>query len=98
METTSEVNAVVPRVAENELHAALGCQRGSLKGAPPILAGALVEGPNSVAVPGFVDGMRLCPPPFREFNGTIFKDDQQSYRAVEPAIALTAASFLVLAW
>jgi len=29
-ETTSEVNAVVPRVAENELHAALGCQLGSL--------------------------------------------------------------------
>ena len=60
METTSEVNAVVPRVAENELHAALGCQLGSLNGAPPILAGALVEDPNSLAAPGFVDGMRRC--------------------------------------
>ncbi|PYU62335.1 MAG: hypothetical protein DMG55_04360 [Acidobacteria bacterium] len=39
-----------------------GCQLGSLNGAPPILAGALVEDPNSLAAPGFVDGMRECPP------------------------------------
>ena len=42
-----------------------GCQLGSLNGAPPILAGALVEDPNSLAAPGFVDGMRVCPPPLR---------------------------------
>jgi hypothetical protein len=77
---------------------------GSLNGAPPILAGALVEGPNSFAATGFVTGMRVCPPhggdAFREFNanGAVFKDDQESFSTVEPAIDLTAASFLMFAW
>jgi endoglucanase len=77
---------------------------GSLNGEPPILAGALVEGPNSFAATGFVSGMRVCPPhggdAFDEFNakGAIFKDDQESFSTVEPAIDLTAASFLMFAW
>jgi endoglucanase len=77
---------------------------GSLNGEPPILAGALVEGPNSFAATGFVSGMRVCPPhggdAFNEFNasGAIFKDDQESFSTVEPAIDLTAASFLMFAW
>jgi endoglucanase len=77
---------------------------GSLDGNSPILAGALVEGPNSFAATGFVDGMRKCPPqgsnPFKEFNanGAVYKDDQQSFSTVEPAIDLTAASFLMFAW
>jgi endoglucanase len=77
---------------------------GSLDGKPPILRGALVEGPNSFAATGFVDGMRVCPPgggdAFKEFNGNgaIFKDDQESYSTVEPAIDLTAPSFLMFAW
>jgi endoglucanase len=77
---------------------------GSLDGAAPILFGALVEGPNSFAATGFLDGMRKCPPGggdvFKRFNanGAIYKDDQQSYSTVEPAIDLTAASFLMFAW
>jgi endoglucanase len=77
---------------------------GSLDGSAPILAGALVEGPNSFAAKGFLDGMRVCPPDggnvFKKFNAgsAIYKDDQQSYSTVEPAIDLTAASFLMFAW
>jgi endoglucanase len=77
---------------------------GSLDGTPPILAGALVEGPNSFAATGFLDGMRKCPPgggnAFKKFdgNGAVYKDDQQSFSTVEPAIDLTAPSFLMFAW
>jgi endoglucanase len=77
---------------------------GSLNGKPPLLSGALVEGPNSFAATGFVGGMRVCPPgggdPFAKFNGNgaVYKDDQESFSTVEPAIDLTAASFLMFAW
>ena len=77
---------------------------GSLDGKPPILSGALVEGPNSFAATGFVDGMRVCPPgggdAFAKFNGNgaVYADNQQSFSTVEPAIDLTAASFLMFAW
>ena len=77
---------------------------GSLDGTPPILAGALVEGPNSFAATGTLDGMRKCPAGggdrFKQFNGNgaIYKDRVQSYSTVEPAIDLTAASFLMFAW
>jgi endoglucanase len=77
---------------------------GSLNGKPPILSGALVEGPNSFAATGLLDGMRKCPPAggnvFAKFNakGAVYRDDQQSFSTVEPAIDLTAASFLMFAW
>jgi endoglucanase len=77
---------------------------GSLDGTKPLLLGALVEGPNSFAATGFLDGMRVCPPSggnvFKQFNGNgaVFKDDQESYSTVEPAIDLTAASFLMFSW
>jgi endoglucanase len=77
---------------------------GSLDGTPPILSGALVEGPNSFAATGLLDGMRKCPPAggdvFKKFNasGAIYKDDQQSFSTVEPAIDLTASSFLMFSW
>ncbi len=77
---------------------------GSLDGTPPILAGALVEGPNTFAATGFLDGMRKCPAGggdvFKKFNanGAVYKDDQQSYSTVEPAIDLTATSFLMFSW
>jgi endoglucanase len=77
---------------------------GSLNGKPPTLAGALVEGPNSFSATGFVDGMRVCPPDgiddFAPFNGngSVYRDEQESYSTVEPAIDLTAASFLMFAW
>jgi endoglucanase len=77
---------------------------GSLNGEPPILAGALVEGPNSFAATGFLTGMRKCPPNgvdvYKKFDadGALFEDNQQSYSTVEPAIDLTAPSFLMFAW
>jgi endoglucanase len=77
---------------------------GSLDGSAPVLAGALVEGPNSFAAKGFLDGMRKCPPDggnvFQKFNanGAVYRDEQESYSTVEPAIDLTAPSFLMFAW
>jgi len=77
---------------------------GSLDGTPPLLTGALVEGPNTFAATGLLDGMRKCPVGggnvFKKFNGNgaVYKDGQQSYSTVEPAIDLTAASFLMFSW
>jgi endoglucanase len=76
---------------------------GSLDGTPPILAGAAVEGPNSFAARGSLEGMRACPPDgvdgFAPFDArAVYKDDVQSYSTVEPAIDLTASSPLAFAW
>jgi endoglucanase len=77
---------------------------GSLNGKPPILAGALVEGPNSFAATGVVAGMRPCPPGggdrFAQFNGVtaVYQDNVQSWSTVEPALDLTASSPLAFAW
>jgi endoglucanase len=77
---------------------------GSLDGTEPVLRGAVVEGPNSFAATGLLDGMRKCPPgggnPFKKFNGkgAVYRDDEQSYSTVEPAIDLSASSFLMFAW
>ena len=78
--------------------------RGSLDGSAPILAGAVVEGPNTFAATGTLDGMRKCPPAggdaFKKFNGNgaIYKDRVQSYSTVEPAIDLSISSTLMFAW
>jgi len=76
---------------------------GSLDGSPPVLAGAVVEGPSGEASSGEVAGMRACPPsggdPFARFNArAVFADNVQSYTTVEPAIDLTASSMLAFAW
>lgn len=76
---------------------------GTLDGTPPVLAGAAVEGPNSIATKGTLSGMRTCPVDgvdvFAQFNGkAVYKDFVQSYSTVEPAIDLTASSFLALSW
>jgi endoglucanase len=77
---------------------------GSTNGQPPVLAGALVEGPNTFAATGLLAGMVTCPPgggdAFKKFNanGAVYKDNVQSYSTVEPAIDLTAASPLMFAW
>ncbi|PYV92628.1 MAG: hypothetical protein DMG90_04145, partial [Acidobacteria bacterium] len=34
---------------------------GTLNGMPPVLSGAAVEGPNSIAAKGTLSGMRTCP-------------------------------------
>jgi endoglucanase len=71
---------------------------------PPFLSGAVVEGPNSFAARGTLTSMVACPPngldQFGQFNGTtsVYKDNVQSYSTVEPAIDLSASSFLAFSW
>jgi len=71
---------------------------------PPFLSGAAVEGPNSVTSNGTLTGMVTCPPNgmdvFAQFNNTkaVYKDFVQSFPTVEPAIDLTASSFLAFSW
>src|SRR5215472_4071919 len=71
---------------------------------PPFLSGAAVEGPNSAASKGTLTGMVACPPngvdQFAQFNSSkaVYKDNVQSYSTVEPAIDLTASSFLAFSW
>lgn len=79
---------------------------GSHDGMPPVLAGAVVEGPNSFAATGAVANMRPCSAsapgnvPYAAFRGhrAVFRDDVQSYSTVEPAIDLTALSPMAFAW
>jgi endoglucanase len=77
---------------------------GSLDGSPPVLEGAVVEGPNGTLFTGFQTGMRNCPPddsdPFAQFNSgkARFKDDIESFSTVEPAVDLSATSPLAFAW
>ncbi len=71
---------------------------------PPFLLGAAVEGPNSFAAKGSLTNMVACPPngvdTFATFNGNgaVFQDNVQSFSTVEPAIDLTASSFLAFSW
>ena len=71
---------------------------------PPFLSGAAVEGPNSFAAKGTLTNMVACPPngvdTFAQFNSSaaVYKDNVQSYSTVEPAIDLTATSFLAFSW
>jgi endoglucanase len=81
-------------------------------GGTPILWGASVEGPASNATSGVVDGMILCPAngtdTFKKFNGNdgtfeasqtaVYRDNMQSFSTTEPAIDLTATSFLMWSW
>ncbi len=70
---------------------------------PPFLSGAAVEGPNSITSKGTLTGMVTCPPNgvdvFAQFNSkAVYKDFVQSFSTVEPAIDLTASSFLAFTW
>jgi endoglucanase len=79
---------------------------GSHDGTPPVLAGAVVEGPNSFAATGTVANMRPCSAnapgnvPYSAFRGhnAVFRDNVQSYSTVEPATDLTALSPMAFAW
>jgi endoglucanase len=77
---------------------------GSTDGRAPVLAGAAVEGPTAQASRGRVDGMVTCPPgggnAYARFDGhgAVYRDNVQSYSTDEPAIDLTAATPLAMAW
>jgi endoglucanase len=81
-------------------------------GGTPVLWGAASEGPTSYTTAGTLDGMILCPAngvdTFKKFNGNpgpfdpsqeaLYQDNVQSYSTTEPAIDLTATSFLMWSW
>jgi endoglucanase len=77
---------------------------GSTDGRAPVLAGGAVEGPTAQASRGRVDGMVACPlaggNAYARFDGhgAVYKDNVQSYSTDEPAIDLTAATPLAMAW
>jgi endoglucanase len=70
----------------------------------PFLLGAAVEGPNGVTSNGTLSNMVPCPTNgvdvYSQFNNNkaVFKDFVQSFPTVEPAIDLTASSFLAFSW
>jgi endoglucanase len=70
----------------------------------PILTGAVVEGPIEKADSGAPRGVKACPQnsadSFSQFNGNgaVYKDNVEFYSTVEPAIDLSAPSFLMFAW
>jgi endoglucanase len=76
---------------------------GSLDGSPPVLAGAVVEGPSNEASSGKLSGMRPCPAQggnsLKRFdNKAVYQDNVQSFTNTEPAIDLTASSMLAFSW
>jgi endoglucanase len=70
----------------------------------PILAGAAVEGPIEKAESGTPREAKACPANgidlFAQFDGNnaIFRDNVAFYSTIEPALDLTAPSFLMFAW
>ena len=70
-------------------------------GQSPILAGAMVGGPNGKGDSGTPGGVMACPSngedAFSKFNGNgaIHKDNVKFYSTVEPAIDFTSASLLM---
>jgi endoglucanase len=77
---------------------------GSLHGTPPVLAGAVVEGPSGEKSKGKLPGMRACPvgggKAFKAFDSATakYEDNVQAFANTEPAIDLTASSMLAFSW
>ena len=81
-------------------------------GDTPILWGAATEGPGGSTSSGTLDNMLLCPAngadTFKRFNGNdgpfdpsqmaVYQDNVQSFTTTEPAIDLSATSFLMWSW
>jgi endoglucanase len=100
-----------PNCIQHQVANLAGALNGTSEGTP-VLWGAAVEGPAGYASSGVVDGMILCPAngvdTFRKFNGNdgafdrsqmaVYQDNMQSYSTTEPAIDLTATSFLMWSW
>jgi endoglucanase len=102
---------VFPNCIQHQVANIAGALDGT-SGGTPVLWGAATEGPNNYLTSGALDGMNLCPADnkdtFKKFNGNpgpfdksakaVFQDNVQSYSTTEPAIDLTASSFLMFAW
>ena len=100
-----------PNCIQHQVANLAGALAGT-SGGTPVLWGAASEGPAFAATSGVVPGMILCPAEgedsFRIFNGNdgafnpsevaVYRDNVQSYSTTEPAIDLTATSFLMWSW
>jgi len=100
-----------PNCIQHQMANLAGSLAGT-SGGTPVLWGAASEGPATAATSGVVSGMILCPANgvdhFRVFNGNdgaydpsavaVYRDNMQSYSTTEPAIDLTATSFLMWSW
>jgi len=100
-----------PNCIQHQVANLAGALNGT-SGGTPILWGAASEGPAGYATSGVVQGMILCPAngldTFQRFNGNdgpynpsqtaVYRDNMQSYSTTEPAIDLTATSFLMWSW
>jgi len=100
-----------PNCIQHQVANLAGALNGT-SGGVPVLWGAASEGPSSAATSGVVDGMILCPADgvdtFKKFNGNsgafnasdvaVYQDNVQSFSTTEPAIDLTATSFLMWSW
>jgi endoglucanase len=106
-----EGSATFPNCIQHQVANLAGALDGTSRGTP-VLWGAASEGPSYAATSGLVDGMILCPAngidTFAQFNGNdgaynagdaaVYQDNMQSYSTTEPAIDLTATSFLMWSW
>jgi endoglucanase len=104
-------SATFPNCIQHQVANLAGALNGS-SGGTPVLWGAASEGPSYAATSGLVDGMIVCPgngvDAFARFNGNdgvydagaaaVYQDNVQSYSTTEPAIDLTATSFVMWAW
>ncbi|MBV8550735.1 MAG: glycoside hydrolase family 9 protein [Acidobacteriaceae bacterium] len=104
-------SATFPNCIQHQVANLAGALDGTSNGTP-VLWGAVSEGPARAATSGIVSGMILCPAngadAFKIFNGNsgaynadnvaVYQDNMQSYSTTEPAIDLTATSFLMWAW
>ena len=100
-----------PNCIQHQVANLAGALEGT-SGGVPILWGAASEGPASYTTSGVVGDMIVCPAngadPFKKFNGNpgtydasqvaVYQDNVQSYSTTEPAIDLTATSFLMWSW
>ena len=100
-----------PNCIQHQVANLAGALNGTA-GGTPILWGAASEGPSNDSSSGLVPGMRTCPAngvdEFARFNGNtgafdpddyvLFQDNVQSYTTTEPAVDLTATSFLMWSW
>jgi len=100
-----------PNCIQHQVANLAGALNGT-SGGTPILWGAASEGPGGFISSGVLDGMILCPAngvdTFKKFNGNdgtfdasqeaVYQDNVQSFSTTEPAIDLTATSFLMWSW
>jgi endoglucanase len=82
--------------------------RGSVDGSPPVLTGAVVNGPNDPelfadGLGDYLDGMVVCPPggadPYAAFtgHGSRYVDDVRAWQTDEPALDMTGSAVIAAA-